>query len=377
MPKRALGAVLTVAAFAAVVSAPAADAASVTTWDKVAQCEATGNWQAIDASNRYFGGLQFSQPTWRAYGGEAYADRADHATKKQQILIGEKVLAGQGQGAWPNCGWRYGLEADHADPYPEDAPLPAPVSATGDLTGDGRPDLLARANTPDGTLWIYPGAGGGKFGSRVDNGNWAVMNQVTALGDVTGDGRADVAAVERSTGKLWIYPGQADGHLGARVDNSGGWGALRVSGSRDLDGDGRGDLLATDTRSGDLYLYPGLGTGHFGTRLQIGTNWDAMSVASGAGDLTGDGRDDVVAVESGTGKLFVYPGLGDGRLGPRVQAGTGWQVMTSVSGAGDHTGDGKDDLVARSDDGKLWVYPGQDDGRLGTRIDNGGGWNFS
>ncbi|MFE3939652.1 FG-GAP repeat domain-containing protein, partial [Streptomyces goshikiensis] len=126
----------------------------------------------------------------------------------------------------------------------------------------------------------------------------------------------------------------------------------------------------------NLYLYPGLSNGHFGERVQIGTNWDSMSVAVGAGDLTGDGRNDVVAVEEESGKLLVYPGLGDGKLGARIEAGTGWGVMSSVSGSGDYTGDGKNDIVARQNDGRLYVYPGTGDGKFGPRIDNGAGWNF-
>ncbi|WP_106849796.1 resuscitation-promoting factor [Blastococcus sp. Marseille-P5729] len=72
-------------------------------WDAVAQCESTGNW-SINTGNGYYGGLQFSASTWKAYGGHAYAPNAHLATKAQQIAIAEKVLAGQGRGAWPHCG---------------------------------------------------------------------------------------------------------------------------------------------------------------------------------------------------------------------------------------------------------------------------------
>jgi hypothetical protein len=72
-------------------------------WNAVALCESGGNW-SINTGNGYFGGLQFSQSTWVAYGGLAYAPRADLAAPAQQIAIAEKVLAGQGKGAWPVCG---------------------------------------------------------------------------------------------------------------------------------------------------------------------------------------------------------------------------------------------------------------------------------
>ncbi|MGK5730786.1 transglycosylase family protein [Streptomyces sp. URMC 124] len=79
--------------------ATSANAASVSTWDKVAQCESGGNW-AINTGNGYYGGLQFSQSSWNAAGGQKYADRADHATKGQQIAVAERLLAMQGPGAW-------------------------------------------------------------------------------------------------------------------------------------------------------------------------------------------------------------------------------------------------------------------------------------
>ncbi|MDT3399388.1 transglycosylase family protein [Streptomyces sp. B1866] len=87
-----------------------AHAASVSTWDKVAQCESTGNWH-INTGNGFYGGLQFTQSTWSEFGGTKYAPRADLATKDQQIAIAEKVLAVQGPGAWPVCSVKAGLTA--------------------------------------------------------------------------------------------------------------------------------------------------------------------------------------------------------------------------------------------------------------------------
>ncbi|MFD0276358.1 transglycosylase family protein [Kitasatospora sp. NPDC127111] len=85
-----------------------ASAASVATWDKVAQCESSGNW-SINTGNGFYGGLQFTNSTWAEFGGTAYAARADLATKDQQIAIAEKVLAVQGPGAWPVCSVQAGL----------------------------------------------------------------------------------------------------------------------------------------------------------------------------------------------------------------------------------------------------------------------------
>ncbi|UJV42895.1 LysM peptidoglycan-binding domain-containing protein [Streptomyces sp. AMCC400023] len=93
---------------AAAVAAPlmaagSASAATASEWDAVAQCESGGNW-SINTGNGYYGGLQFSASTWAAYGGTQYASTANQASKAQQIAVAEKVLAGQGKGAWPVCG---------------------------------------------------------------------------------------------------------------------------------------------------------------------------------------------------------------------------------------------------------------------------------
>ncbi|MFF2650147.1 transglycosylase family protein [Streptomyces sp. NPDC058045] len=95
------------------IGAAPAGAADAATWSKVAACEASGDW-SINTGNGYYGGLQFSGSTWAEYGGLAYARRADLATREQQIAVAERVLRGQGPGAWPACGPRAGLNRDTA-----------------------------------------------------------------------------------------------------------------------------------------------------------------------------------------------------------------------------------------------------------------------
>ncbi|MFC8387620.1 transglycosylase family protein [Streptomyces sp. NPDC057238] len=107
-PSKATRAIAVAGVASAAVAAPlmaagSASAATASEWDTVAQCESGGNW-SINTGNGYYGGLQFSASTWAAYGGTQYASTADQASKAQQIEIAEKVLAGQGKGAWPVCG---------------------------------------------------------------------------------------------------------------------------------------------------------------------------------------------------------------------------------------------------------------------------------
>lgn len=134
-PRTAVKVVLAGTAFSAagLALAPAANAAPDSDWDRLAQCEAGGNW-GINTGNGYHGGLQFSPSTWAAYGGTQYAPTANQATREQQIAIAEKTLAGQGWGAWPACSAKLGLNSaptprDLSNPAPAPAPAPAAPAA--------------------------------------------------------------------------------------------------------------------------------------------------------------------------------------------------------------------------------------------------------
>jgi resuscitation-promoting factor RpfA len=81
---------------------------SNTVWDKLAQCESSGQWR-INTGNGFYGGLQFLPATWLDFGGGAFAPRADLATREQQIIVAERVLAKQGWNAWPECSRKLGL----------------------------------------------------------------------------------------------------------------------------------------------------------------------------------------------------------------------------------------------------------------------------
>ncbi|MET0920094.1 MAG: transglycosylase family protein, partial [Acidimicrobiia bacterium] len=94
------------AAAAAAAAAPApngtrpADYSSGSTmWDRIAQCESGGDW-SINTGNGYYGGLQFSHATWLSAGGGQYAERADLATREQQIAIASALSLSN----WPHCG---------------------------------------------------------------------------------------------------------------------------------------------------------------------------------------------------------------------------------------------------------------------------------
>ncbi len=152
-----------------VLAAPAS--AAPHDWSGVAQCESGGNW-SINTGNGYYGGLQFSSPTWLGHGGGEFAPRADLASPAEQIAVAERVLLTQGAGAWPTCGKQLRSGTTAVAPAPRAAApapraaAPAPVasapartaSSDGDYTvrrGDTLAEI-ARAQDVDGgwrALW--------------------------------------------------------------------------------------------------------------------------------------------------------------------------------------------------------------------------------
>jgi len=116
------------------LAAPAS-AATASQWDAVAQCESGGNY-SINTGNGFYGGLQFTLSTWAAYGGTG---APQNASKSEQIAVAERVLAGQGKGAWPVCGTGLGA----ANPTPVQAQTRPAPAATSTRTVPSAPHVVA------------------------------------------------------------------------------------------------------------------------------------------------------------------------------------------------------------------------------------------
>ncbi|MEU0113461.1 trypsin-like serine protease [Streptomyces bobili] len=158
------------------------------------------------------------------------------------------------------------------------------IVAPGDVTGDGLPDVVSVDSA--GALWIYPGKGTGSFGTRVKAGTgWNNFNVVRGHGDFNGDGKADLLARNKTSGAVYLYRGR--GVLGSTAFMSGlkvatwsntTYNAFAAVG--DVNGDGKADLLAR-TPAGTLYLYRGNGsTGNviFSARLSLGTTFKQYDI---------------------------------------------------------------------------------------------------
>ncbi len=246
----------------------------------------------------------------------------------------------------------------------------------GDVTGDGRSDILATDSS--GNLWLYPNTGTGAFGARSQVGSGWTGYRVAAVADLYRSGRAGILAIDPS-GRLLYYPNTGrtgTSTFGAATQVGTGWtGAYRIAGLTDLYRTGRPGILAVDP-SGRLLYYPstgGTGTSTFGAPSQVGTGWTGFTIDPV--DVNGDGRPDLLVVSS-AGNLYQYPnvgGTGSSTFGARTQVGSGWSTWQAID-AGSVTGGSGADILAIDQSGKLYVYPNAGGTGFGAPILVGSGW---
>ncbi len=247
----------------------------------------------------------------------------------------------------------------------------------GDVSGNGLADVCARANARM-YCWLNDGEG---FTERIDGPEWSNANgfddiryfSTIRLVDVTGDGRADLCA--RTPTDFRCYPSTGDGFgeplIGPSLTDDSGWGVPWHYGTirmGDVTGDGRADLCAR--RNAGFACWPSTGEG-FGSRID-GPEW-----SNGAGwadvkywstielvDLDGDGRADVCG--RGPDGVLCAKSTGDGFGpifdGPSLSDSSGWGDYTNYSTIrfADVVGDGTRALCARANAGiRCWPYTGE------------------
>ncbi|WP_328969461.1 FG-GAP repeat domain-containing protein [Streptomyces sp. NBC_00239] len=207
---------------------------------------------------------------------------------------------------------------------------PVPV---GNMSGDRCNDTLVRL--ADGVMRRYTPACGAALKPsspyKVLGRGWNAYDLITSPGDLTGDGRPELIARDPKTGTLYRYDTvAATGLFAPRVSLGAGFkGYKKIVGAGDLNGDGRGDLLLQDA-SNELWRMNGNKSGKLDARVLVAAGWGASyDAVVGAGDLTGDGRADLVARDT-SGRIWRFNGTGKGTFGAGTQLGTGWQVYQGV-----------------------------------------------
>ncbi|MFF7476240.1 FG-GAP-like repeat-containing protein [Streptomyces sp. NPDC008092] len=253
----------------------------------------------------YTGGTQgFHDQSGYSYG--------DLATLSSSGGLTLHATTGNGRfsGNWAAFGWAAGTTA---------VPF-------GDMTGDRCSEMLVRM--PNGELRRYTGKCAGSYkpsDKHVSLGTgWNAYNVLTAPGDLTGDGRTDLLARKAATGDVYLFADDGTGRLKAGVKIRTWSSYTRIVGAGDLNGDGFGDVLAVD-KAGTLWRYDGTGTGQVKERVQVAAHWNASyNAVVGVGDITGDGKNDLVMRDT-AGNLYRQTGTGKGTFAARVKIATGWQ----------------------------------------------------
>lgn len=194
----------------------------------------------------------------------------------------------------------------------------------GDWTGDRRSDVLVRRAT-DHSLWIYSSDGSGALRPYKQVGsNWGSMTSIVYAGNL-GGGSTSYVLGQRADGALFRYRMTTAG-LSGTTQVGRGWNGMRTFFSvGDFTGDGKADIIGIRASDGTMWLYPGTSSATLGYGRQVGRGWGSFTKAFSAGDLTGDGRFDMVGVKS-TGEVFRYANLG-GKWGAATKIGSGFGGM--------------------------------------------------
>ncbi len=254
---------------------------------------------------------------------------------------------------------------------PPPSGLPAPTTAPGpattqpaitlpartNLAGSPWPDLVVKSAS--GAIQVVPTNGMlGYSPAIVSGGDWSPMNLIAAVGDVTGDGRSDVLARNAKSGVAKVFTGDGLGHVTRR-----GIAATRVftnvksiAAAHDFNGDHLNDVVGVDRSTGYLELFRGRGHGAFSAPVVLKKKWPFTQVV-GVGDITGDKQADLLAL-LGNSVYLVAGKSGGAALQTPVRLFTSTSPVSALLGWGDLTGDGRTDVMLRDTSGLTRILAG-------------------
>ncbi|MEU4172708.1 FG-GAP-like repeat-containing protein [Streptomyces sp. NPDC026665] len=282
----------------------------------------------------------------------------------------------------PNGAYTWKLTVTPADGQGAALTRTGTVKVTGaaavrrDFVGSDGFGEVVTLNGSGGLTYQY-GTGKGTFTGKVSGSGWPTTVKVVPFGDLNGD-RCNDVLVRYAGGSLRAYRpacGAAVTPSTAYTSLGTGWTQYDVLTSPgDVSGDGRADLIARQSSTGDVYLYKATSTGTFSARVKVASKWTGYKKVVGAGDLNGDGHGDLLAQDR-SNELWRYDGTAAGTFKARVKVFADWGSSYDVIvGAGDVDGDGRADLVSRDTSGAVWRNAGNGKGSFGSRTKIATGW---
>jgi hypothetical protein len=255
-----------------------------------------------------------------------------------------------------------------------------------DFNGDGKLDIAALApydiHNAFACLYIFLGKGDGTFQTGVQystvdpNHSNEYQAYGLAVGDLTGDGKPDIAVTEGNG--IAVLLNNGSGTFGTATYYDSGVAGLTTEigiAIGDVNKDKKNDIVATSSHSGDLVLFLNQGSGTFASKGSIGQTGAEMSWLVSMADINGDKKMDLV-VADGVGEIWTFYGKGNGTFtaGP-VYPAQFWEQAPDSLVLADFNGDGVLDIFKPLED-HSWdgqVILGRSDGTFQTNAAYG--WN--
>jgi len=258
----------------------------------------------------------------------------------QERIRGVSTFRGRGDGTFEPL-WTTTLAGCTA--FADTSELSGPEDiAVGDLDGDGHPDVVvgnAERSSCEG-VHVLHGTGDGTFSDAVFLPTGGVPSSAV-VADFDGNGRADIAAANRTGGTMVVMLAQPDGsHATSFTHGTGAFPAHIVQG--DLNHDGRPDLVVVNRESDNMSVFVGKGDGTFDSHGFVETGRVADFAV--LGDLDGDGRMDMAVADGGSDELSIHLGDGNGFFVTAVRHEAGHCV--NALALADLDGEGHPDILA-------------------------------
>jgi hypothetical protein len=191
--------------------------------------------------------------------------------------------------------------------------------SAGDWNRDGFADLITR-NT-DGNLYLYLGNGQGHFAApTLLATGFGAVTMLTAAGDITGDGWPDLQG--QVNGVIDIWPGRGAAGVAAGYRSHAAIKAQQQVAVGRWDGDGAPDALFVKGKK--TVLYPGNGPGGLTNPVTVGGSLAAYDWVIGVSNLGLSGAPGLIVRQKGTGNLYQIGRGPNGQLGGPVLLGSGF-----------------------------------------------------